>query len=110
MYLLNLKIVFIYLFIDSGMDLLTWPNIVLDQFHELVPQLKHLEPSLRERIMIEGLFCSFIYIYIYIYKMIIFKLFFLGRYKPFLKRQELEVAALKRDEHLKLDVNLDYLQ
>ncbi|KAI8066088.1 glucose inhibited division protein A-domain-containing protein [Thamnidium elegans] len=70
----------------TGMDLLTWPNIVLDQFHELVPQLKHLEPSLRERIMIEG------------------------RYKPFLKRQELEVAALKRDEHLKLDVNLDYLQ
>lgn len=68
------------------MDLLTWPNVVLDQFHELVPQLLHLEPSLRERIMIEG------------------------RYKPFLKRQELEVASLKRDEHLKLDVNLDYLQ
>lgn len=70
----------------SGMDLLTWPNVTLEQFHELIPALKHLEPSLRERIMIEG------------------------RYKPFLKRQELEVLALKRDEHLTLDINLDYLQ
>lgn len=41
------------------MDLLTWPNVVLDQFHELVPELVHLEPSLRERIMIEGLFILF---------------------------------------------------
>ncbi|KAG2198385.1 hypothetical protein INT47_009790 [Mucor saturninus] len=70
----------------SGMDLLTWPNVVLEQFHELIPALKHLEPSLLDRIMIEG------------------------RYKPFLKRQELEVMALKRDEHLVLDINLDYLQ
>lgn len=38
----------------SGMDLLTWPNVTLEQFHELIPALKHLEPSLRERIMIEG--------------------------------------------------------
>ncbi|EPB89815.1 tRNA uridine 5-carboxymethylaminomethyl modification enzyme GidA [Mucor circinelloides 1006PhL] len=70
----------------SGMDLLTWPNVTLEQFQDLVPELKHLEPSLKERVMIEG------------------------RYKPFLKRQELEVAALKRDEHLTLDINLDYLQ
>ncbi|KAG2199491.1 hypothetical protein INT46_007111 [Mucor plumbeus] len=70
----------------SGMDLLTWPNVTLEQFQDLLPELKHLEPSLRERVMIEG------------------------RYKPFLKRQELEVAALKRDEHLTLDINLDYLQ
>ncbi|KAI8645957.1 glucose inhibited division protein A-domain-containing protein [Parasitella parasitica] len=70
----------------SGMDLLTWPSVTLEQFQELLPELKHLEPSLKERIMIEG------------------------RYKPFLKRQELEVAALKRDEHLTLDINLDYLQ
>ncbi|KAI8987113.1 glucose inhibited division protein A-domain-containing protein [Pilobolus umbonatus] len=33
-----------------------------------------------------------------------------GRYKPFLKRQEMEVQALKRDEHLLLDINLDYTQ
>jgi tRNA uridine 5-carboxymethylaminomethyl modification enzyme len=38
------------------MDLLTWPNVVLEQFHELIPALKHLEPSLKDRIMIEGLF------------------------------------------------------
>lgn len=31
-----------------------------------------------------------------------------GRYKPYLKRQTAEVAALKRDENLKLDINLDY--
>ncbi|KAI7903941.1 glucose inhibited division protein A-domain-containing protein [Cokeromyces recurvatus] len=69
----------------SGIDLLTWPHITLDHFEELLPELNHLEPSLKERIMIEG------------------------RYKPFLKRQEVEVAALKRDEHLNLDINLDYL-
>ncbi|KAI9483241.1 MAG: glucose inhibited division protein A-domain-containing protein [Benjaminiella poitrasii] len=70
----------------SGMDLLTWPNITVDDFREVLPKIKYLEPFLKERVMIEG------------------------RYKPFLKRQEMEVAALKRDEHLKLDINLDYLQ
>ncbi|KAI8365851.1 glucose inhibited division protein A-domain-containing protein [Choanephora cucurbitarum] len=70
----------------SGLDLLTWPNITLNQFETLVPELKDLDPTLQERIMIEG------------------------RYKPFLKRQEIEVQSLKRDEHLALDINLDYLQ
>lgn len=37
------------------MDLLTWPNVVLEQFHELIPALKHLDLSLLDRIMIEGL-------------------------------------------------------
>jgi tRNA uridine 5-carboxymethylaminomethyl modification enzyme len=36
------------------MDLLTWPNVTLDQFQELLPELKHLEPSLKDRVMIEG--------------------------------------------------------
>lgn len=41
------------------MDLLTWPNVTLEQFQDLLPELKHLETSLRERIMIEGnLTCS----------------------------------------------------
>lgn len=39
---------------SSGMDLLTWPNVILEQFQDLLPELKHLEPSLRERVMIEG--------------------------------------------------------
>lgn len=39
---------------SSGMDLLTWPNVTLEQFQDLLPELKHLEPSLRERVMIEG--------------------------------------------------------
>jgi hypothetical protein len=38
----------------SGMDLLTWPNVTLDQLHEFVPSLAHLESSLLERIIIEG--------------------------------------------------------
>lgn len=41
----------------SGMDLLTWPNVTLEQFQELLPELKHLEPSLKERVMIEGNGC-----------------------------------------------------
>lgn len=42
----------------SGMDLLTWPNVTLEQFQDLLPELKHLEPSLKERVMIEGNECS----------------------------------------------------
>ncbi|KAG1393199.1 hypothetical protein G6F60_011637 [Rhizopus arrhizus] len=68
----------------SGIDLLMWPNITLDAFHELLPNLSQLDPNLKERVMIEG------------------------RYKPFLKRQALEVEAMKRDENLQLDINLDY--
>ncbi|KAF7720844.1 Mitochondrial Translation Optimization [Apophysomyces ossiformis] len=68
----------------SAMDIMSWPNVELSQFHELIPSLKHLEPSLLERLSIEG------------------------RYKPFLKRQAMEVASLKRDENLKLSVDLDY--
>ncbi|KAG0184980.1 Mitochondrial Translation Optimization [Apophysomyces sp. BC1034] len=68
----------------SAMDLMSWPNVKLDQFHELIPSLKHLDESLLERLSIEG------------------------RYKPFLKRQAIEVASLKRDENLKLNIDLDY--
>jgi hypothetical protein len=32
----------------------------------------------------------------------------LGLYKPFIKRQEVEVLALRRDEDIFLDVNMDY--
>jgi hypothetical protein len=38
----------------SGMDLLTWPNVTLNQLHEFVPSLAQLESSLLERIIIEG--------------------------------------------------------
>ncbi|KAI7869081.1 glucose inhibited division protein A-domain-containing protein [Spinellus fusiger] len=68
----------------SGVDILSWPNVQLNQFHELIPALKDLDETLASRLLIEG------------------------RYKPFLKRQGLEIAALKRDENLKLDVELDY--
>ncbi|KAI9280800.1 glucose inhibited division protein A-domain-containing protein [Sporodiniella umbellata] len=70
--------------LKSGTDLLMWPNIGLNAFYDLLPNLAYLEPSLKERVMIEG------------------------RYKPFLKRQALEVEAMKRDENLQLDINLDY--
>ncbi|KAI8081425.1 glucose inhibited division protein A-domain-containing protein [Halteromyces radiatus] len=68
----------------SGIDLLSWAGITLADFTQVLPSLKDLEPSLTERIMIEG------------------------RYKPFLKRQQAEVEALKRDENLLLDIDLDY--
>lgn len=31
-----------------------------------------------------------------------------GRYKPYLRKQQHEIESLKRDENLKLDINLDY--
>ncbi|ORY96022.1 glucose inhibited division protein A-domain-containing protein [Absidia repens] len=68
----------------SGIDLLTWVGVTLDDFKQVLPSLNELDPSIAERVLIEG------------------------RYKPFLKRQEAEVEALKRDENLELDINLDY--
>ncbi|KAI8063925.1 glucose inhibited division protein A-domain-containing protein [Gongronella butleri] len=68
----------------SGMDLLTWAGVSLADFHQVLPSVAQMPPSLAERVMIEG------------------------RYRPFLKRQAAEVEALKRDENLKLDINLDY--
>ncbi|KAI9287883.1 glucose-inhibited division protein A subfamily [Umbelopsis sp. AD052] len=68
----------------SALDLLRWPNITVENFYELVPQLKHLSPESKKRVEIEGL------------------------YKPFIKRQEVEVLALRRDEDIFLDVNMDY--
>lgn len=60
------------------------PGTTLDLMYDLLPSLRHLDDTQKERVVIEG------------------------RYKPFLKRQAAEVAALKRDEDLKLDINLDY--
>ncbi|CAO3595583.1 unnamed protein product [Absidia cylindrospora] len=68
----------------SGIDLLTWVGVTLDDFKQVLPSLNELDPSIAERVLIEG------------------------RYKPFLKRQEAEVESLKRDENLELDINLDY--
>ncbi|KAL1929122.1 hypothetical protein VTP01DRAFT_2181 [Rhizomucor pusillus] len=70
--------------LKSGMDILNMPGTTLDLMYDLLPSLRHLSDTQKERIVIEG------------------------RYKPFLKRQAAEVAALKRDEDLKLDINLDY--
>ncbi|CEI95938.1 Putative tRNA uridine 5-carboxymethylaminomethyl modification enzyme GidA [Rhizopus microsporus] len=68
----------------SGIDVLMWPNITVDHFCEALPELAHLEPTLKERVLIEG------------------------RYKPYLRKQQHEIESLKRDENLKLDINLDY--
>ncbi|KAI8143155.1 glucose inhibited division protein A-domain-containing protein [Fennellomyces sp. T-0311] len=67
-----------------GLDMLMRPDVSLQALFSSVPVLNQLDETLRERLLIEG------------------------QYKPYLKRQEAEVAALKRDENLKLDVNLDY--
>ncbi|KAI9494447.1 glucose inhibited division protein A-domain-containing protein [Zychaea mexicana] len=70
--------------LKSGMDIITRPDVSLDKLFSVIPALQYVDGSLRERLLIEG------------------------RYKPYLKHQAAEVAALKRDENLKLDVNLDY--
>lgn len=31
-----------------------WPNITVDHFCEALPELAHLEPTLKERVLIEG--------------------------------------------------------
>ncbi|KAI9310914.1 glucose inhibited division protein A-domain-containing protein [Dichotomocladium elegans] len=65
-------------------EILTRPEMSLDKLYGVIPSLSQLDDVLKERLVIEG------------------------RYKPFLKRQAAEVAALKRDENLKLDINLNY--
>jgi len=68
----------------SALDLLRWPNVTVEKFYDLLPQLKTLSSESKKRVEIEGL------------------------YKPFIKRQEVEVLALRRDEDILLDVNMDY--
>lgn len=70
----------------SAAELLCRPTVSLENFYGLMPKLAELDDTMKERLLIEG------------------------RYKPFLKRQAQEVAALKRDENLKLDINTDYMQ
>ncbi|ORY97572.1 glucose inhibited division protein A-domain-containing protein [Syncephalastrum racemosum] len=72
--------------VKSAAELLCRPTVSLENFYTLMPKLAELDDMMKERLLIEG------------------------RYKPFLKRQAQEVAALKRDENLKLDVNTDYMQ
>jgi tRNA uridine 5-carboxymethylaminomethyl modification enzyme len=39
----------------SALDLLRWPNMNVESFHEIIPQLKHISPEIRRRIEIEGI-------------------------------------------------------
>ena len=42
------------LFSCSGMDMLTRPDVSREKLLDVIPSLKHLDESLRERLVIEG--------------------------------------------------------
>lgn len=42
----------------SALDLLRWPNISVQNFHEIIPELKHISPEIRRRLEIEGIYFS----------------------------------------------------
>lgn len=85
------------------MELLVNPNVSLEQLYDAIPSLKHLDPRLQERVIIEGISKRHFTMMDHLANISAS-----GRYKPYLRRQAAEVAALKRDEDLKLDINLDY--
>ncbi|RUS13453.1 hypothetical protein BC937DRAFT_95304 [Endogone sp. FLAS-F59071] len=69
----------------SGMDMLQWPGVKIEDFWEMAPELKELKRTVQERIMIESL------------------------YKPYLRRQESEIEILRKDENVVLGDNIDYI-
>jgi len=68
----------------SALDLLVYPEIDLPKLAQLWPELAGLKPAVAEQMEIDG------------------------RYAGYLKRQEADIHAFRRDEALLLPVDLDY--
>ncbi|HWT96080.1 MAG TPA: tRNA uridine-5-carboxymethylaminomethyl(34) synthesis enzyme MnmG, partial [Terriglobales bacterium] len=68
----------------SALDLLVYPEIDLERLTGLWPELAALKPAIAEQMEIDG------------------------RYAGYLKRQEADIHAFRRDEALLLPVDLDY--
>ena len=70
----------------SAYELLRLPGVTLDTLTAHIPQIASFPPKIRERVNIESI------------------------YAPYVEQQRAEIAALARDEQLKLPVDLDYSQ
>ena len=70
----------------SAHDLLRYPDIDLDRLAGIWPELRGLRPDVAEQIEIDA------------------------RYAGYLERQEADIRAFRRDESLRLPVDLDYGQ
>jgi tRNA uridine 5-carboxymethylaminomethyl modification enzyme len=68
----------------SALDLLVYPEIDLPKLAAFWPELAELKPAIAEQMEIDG------------------------RYAGYLKRQEADIHAFRRDEALLLPVDLDY--
>ncbi|MDP2699238.1 tRNA uridine-5-carboxymethylaminomethyl(34) synthesis enzyme MnmG [Thalassospira sp.] len=68
----------------SAYDLLAYPDVGFDQLFAVWPQLRDLDPAIREQVAIDA------------------------QYKGYLERQAADVAAFRRDEDLRLPRDLDY--
>ncbi|CAO3569810.1 unnamed protein product [Mortierella alpina] len=68
----------------SAMDMLGFPNVNMNQFYEIIPELKSLDPMVQAKIEIEG------------------------AYSVYLRRQGAEVTAFMRDETMELPADMDY--
>ncbi|KAG9286394.1 hypothetical protein G9A89_014560 [Geosiphon pyriformis] len=68
----------------SAFQMIAYRGMTMDRLIELVPELSEITPSVQTRLWIEG------------------------SYKIYLKRQEAEVQAFRKDEELKLPDNIDY--
>jgi tRNA uridine 5-carboxymethylaminomethyl modification enzyme len=68
----------------SALELLGYPEIGLDRLASIWPEIGGLSPTAREQMEIEG------------------------QYAGYLKRQEADIRAFRRDEDLRLPTDLDY--
>ena len=66
------------------MEMLGFPNVTISQFHEIIPELKTLDPMVQAKIEVEG------------------------AYSVYLRRQGAEVTAFMRDETMELPADMDY--
>ncbi|KAF9175608.1 Mitochondrial Translation Optimization [Mortierella sp. AD010] len=68
----------------SAIDMLSFPNIKMEDFYEAIPELKEIDPFTQAKIEVEG------------------------AYSVYLRRQGAEVTAFMRDESMELPSDLDY--
>ncbi|KAF9429310.1 Mitochondrial Translation Optimization [Entomortierella beljakovae] len=68
----------------SAIDMLAFPNIKMEDFYQVIPELKDMDPVVQEKISVEG------------------------SYSVYLRRQGAEVSAFMKDESMMLPMDLDY--
>lgn len=86
--------------------MLAHPRVSINDIVPAIPALGEIDPQLLARVQIDGVWFPYDLIGFAIVSRPMTK--FLGRYSPFLRRQEADLKAFHEDEDLILDPHMDY--